>query len=87
MIKRVSILRGAYDNALGIETEGTWPTAWTTLADSVNRLYCFQSADSSNLLWLDFSRLDFSRGAPVKPVPGNDSSMNGELSARITVIK
>ena len=91
MIKTVSIPRGAYNTAVGIETEDDWPTdwptVWTTLADSVNRLYSFQSADSPNLFWLDFSRLDFSEGAPVKSVPGNDTSKNGEVSARLTVMK
>jgi penicillin V acylase-like amidase (Ntn superfamily) len=69
---------------VGIETEDdwptVWPTVWTTLADSVNQLYSFQSADSPNLFWLDFSRRDFSEGAPVKSVPGNDISKNGEVS-------
>ena len=87
MIKTVSIPRGAYNTAVGIETEDNWPSPGTTLADSVNRLYCFQSADSPNLFWLDFSRLDFPEGAPVKAVPGNDISMNGDVSAKLTVMK
>lgn len=87
IIKTVSIPRGAYNTAVGIETEDNWPTVWTTLADSVNRLYFFQSAGSPNLFWLDFRRLDFAKGVPVKSVPGNDITMNGEVSARLTVMK
>ncbi|MFM7392839.1 MAG: linear amide C-N hydrolase [Cyanobium sp.] len=91
MIKTVYVPRGANNNAVGIETEDVWPTVWptvwTTLADSVNWLYSFQSANSPNLFWLDFSMLDVSEGAPVKSVPGNGISMNGVVPARLTGMK
>ena len=66
----MSILLGAYSPAVGIDAEDNSPTQGTTLPDSVIRLYFFQSAGSPNLLWLEFSKLDFAKGAPVKPVPG-----------------
>jgi choloylglycine hydrolase len=87
IIKTVSIPRGAHNTSVGLETENNWPTLWTTLADSVNRLYFFQSANSPNLFWLDFSKVNFATGAAVKSVPGNDITMNGEASSKLTVVK
>lgn len=87
IIKTVSVPRGAINTSVGLETEDNWPTVWTTLADSVNRVFFFQSADSPNLFWLDFSKIDFSKGAPVLFVPGNDITMNGEVSGKLTVLK
>ena len=65
----MSIPRCAYNTALGIEAEYNCPTPGTTLADAVNRLYFFKSAGSPNVFGLDFTKLDFAKGAPVKPVP------------------
>ncbi len=66
MIKTVSIPRGAYNAAVGIEAwdnwPTVWPTTWTTLDDSANRLSFVQLVRSPNLFWLDSASSTVRRG-------------------------
>ncbi|GAB2650503.1 hypothetical protein GCM10027169_15900 [Gordonia jinhuaensis] len=39
-------------------------TIWTTVADLTNRRYVFESTTAPNVVWVDFTDLDFSEGAP-----------------------
>lgn len=41
-------------------------TRWRTVADQKNKVYFFESTLSPNVFWVNFKRLDFSQGAPVK---------------------
>jgi len=88
IIKTISVPRGAHNtSSSGAESEDTWPTLWTTLADSVNRLYFFQSSGSPNMFWIDLSKIKFAKGGSVKFVPGEDINLNGEVSKKLAVLK
>lgn len=41
-------------------------TRWRTVADQKNMVYFFESTLSPNVFWINFKRLDFSEGAPVR---------------------
>lgn len=87
IIKTVSVPQGARDTSSGAESEDNWPTLWTTLADSGNRRYFFQSARSPNMFWIDLGKVDFAEGRPVTFVPGDDVSLSGEVSKQLQLLK
>lgn len=59
-------------------------TIWRTVSDQTNLVYFFEPTDRPFLVWLDFSNLDFSVGAPVKRLILSDMSMHvGEQSAKL----
>lgn len=39
-------------------------TIWTTVADLTNQRYVFESTTAPNVVWVDFTDLDFTEGAP-----------------------
>ena len=41
-------------------------TIWRTLSDHKNRVYYFDSATSPSVFWVDFKKLNFAHGQPVK---------------------
>jgi choloylglycine hydrolase len=85
--KTVSVPRGAKNTSTGINSEDTWPTLWTTLADANNRLYFFQASGSPNMFWIDLVKIHFDKGAPVKYVSGEDISLVGEVSKKLKILK
>lgn len=87
IIKTVSVPEGAHDTSGGGDTVDNWPTLWTSLADSINRLYFFQSSGSPNMFWIDLGKIDFAESTPVRFVPGDDLSLNGEVSKQLMMFK
>lgn len=87
IIKTISVPQGAHDTSSGVESEDNWPTLWTTLADSKNLRYFFQSSGSPNMFWIDLGKANLSEGQPVLYVPGDDISLNGEISAKLMAVK
>jgi choloylglycine hydrolase len=87
IIKTVSVPYGADNTATDIESEDKWPTLWTTLADSSNKRYFFQASDSPNMFWVDMSKINFAKGAPVLATSAEDITLNGEVSKRLKPVK
>ena len=88
IIKSVSVAFGAIDTSVsdgGQASTDTWPTRWTSLADSVKRRYFFQAAESPNLFWIDLQKLNFAQGQPVRALATDDTSLSGEVSRLLTV--
>lgn len=86
--KSVSVPQGAQNTSAGVNSEDTWPTLWTTLADSKNGLYFFQASGSPNMFWVDLGKINFNKGSPVVSVSGEDDSLSGEISKKLkTAVK
>jgi penicillin V acylase-like amidase (Ntn superfamily) len=83
IIKTVSVPLGAENTSIDVASEDTWPTLWTTLADSTNLLYFFQAANSPNMFWIDLKKINFAKGNHVLSVSGEDISLNGEISGKL----
>ncbi len=61
---------------------GFYATIWRTIADSTDRLYFFESTLSPNLIWVDLSKLELAKGAPVKELRVSDNKIRvGEVTA------
>lgn len=63
-------------------------TRWRTVAHHSRKLYCFESALTPNVFWVDLNKLDLSEGAPVRKLDlGRDESNTfaGESSAEFEV--
>lgn len=43
-------------------------TRWRTVSDQKNKVYYFESTLSPDIFWIDFSKLDFGAGNPVKKI-------------------
>jgi len=91
MIKTVSIPRGAYNAAVGIEAGDNRPHRLAHRMDDTGRFgepaLLRPAGQVAQPVLAGFSKLDCSKGAPVKSAPGNDISMNGAVSARLTGMK
>jgi len=81
--RNIAVPYGAQDTS-GSETTDTWPTLWSTLADLTNRVYFFQSSQSPNLFWVDFSKLNLKEGAPAQTIDAYDPTLAGEISAKLS---
>ena len=67
---------------------GFYATIWRTIADSTDRLYFFESTLSPNLIWVDLSKLDFTKGGPVKQLPVSDNKIRaGDATAEFVAAK
>lgn len=63
-------------------------TLWRTVSDQKNLAYYFDSATSPNTFWVNFSKLDFKEGAPVKKLTASQGEIfNGEVSAQFVPAK
>ncbi len=74
---------------LGISSE-TEPnissTRWRTVADQKNLVYYFDNVLNPNVIWVEFSKIDFSENAKVKKLNlGNNENYAGESSMNFKV--
>lgn len=83
IIKTVSVPQGAENTSSDIASEDKWPTLWTTLADSTNKLYFFQAANSPNMFWVDLKKINFAKGSKTLSISGEDPSLSGEISKKL----
>jgi len=81
--RNVAVPPGAVDTSGQENVNDTWSTLWTTIADTTNGAYYFQSTRSPNLYWVDFSKLNFQAGQPILSVDAYDPSLTGEISDRL----
>jgi len=76
---------------LGISSE-TEPnissTRWRTVADQKNLVYYFENVLNPNVVWVDFSKIDFSENGKVRKLSlSNNENYAGESSASFKVTK
>ncbi|BBX20918.1 choloylglycine hydrolase [Mycolicibacter terrae] len=75
----------------GISTPGEpniASTRWRTVAHHGHKLYCFESALTPNVFWVDLKKLDFTQGAAVRKLALGDDDSNtfaGETSSQFAV--
>jgi len=56
-------------------------TQWRTVADHKNKVYYFENVLSPNVVWVEFSKINFSENAPVKMLSlENNENFSGECS-------
>ncbi len=63
-------------------------TIWRTVSDQTHRVYYFDSATTPDTFWVDFAKLDFRAGAPVRKLPtAAGRTYSGEVSAQFQPAK
>ncbi|MBK6963217.1 MAG: linear amide C-N hydrolase [Bacteroidales bacterium] len=63
-------------------------TQWRTVADHKNLVYYFENVLSPNVVWVEFSKLDFSEKAPVRMLSlENNENFSGECSINFKTSK
>jgi penicillin V acylase-like amidase (Ntn superfamily) len=63
-------------------------TRWRTVADQKNRVYYFENVLNPNVVWVEFSRLDFSEKAAVRKLNlGENENYAGESSKQFAPSK
>jgi penicillin V acylase-like amidase (Ntn superfamily) len=82
IVKTVSVPHGAHNTSNATESEDTWPTLWSALADSKNKVYYFSASNSPNMFWVDLNKVNFSKGAPIKFISCEDPALSGEVSSK-----
>jgi penicillin V acylase-like amidase (Ntn superfamily) len=82
VIRSAMVPFGAVDTS-GNHTEDAWPTRWITVADVTNKLYFFNSTSAPNIVWFDFSKLNFSKDAPVLSIDPTNIHLEGDITAKL----
>jgi len=80
--RTVGVPFGAEDTSTNVTTD-TWPTLWFAVADLTNRVYYFHTTTSPNMFWVDLARLPLADGEPVRSVNAYDTSLEGDVAARL----
>lgn len=63
-------------------------TRWRTVSDQKNLVYYFENVLNPNVVWVEFSKLDFKENAPVKKLSlQNHENYSGESSKSFQVSK
>ncbi|WP_336514502.1 linear amide C-N hydrolase [Pollutibacter soli] len=63
-------------------------TRWRTVSDQKNLVYYFENVLNPNVVWVEFSKLDFKENAPVKKLSlQNNENYSGESSKSFQVTK
>jgi penicillin V acylase-like amidase (Ntn superfamily) len=63
-------------------------TQWRTVADHKNLVYYFENVLSPNVVWVEFSKINFSENAQVKMLClENNENFSGECSLNFKVTK
>ncbi len=83
VIRTVTVPFGAVDTS-GNKTEDAWATRWVSIADVTNKIYYFNSTTAPNVVWIDFSNLNFAEDAPVLSLDPTDVNLIGEISKNLT---
>lgn len=64
------------------------PTIWRSVADLKNKRYYFENTDRPNVFWVDLSKLELHKDAPIKKLPlGNNEVYAGEISQHFITSK
>lgn len=77
---------GAVDTS-GNKTEDAWPTRWVSVADLTHKTYYFSSTTTTNIIWLELDKLDFSEGKPVLSLDPNDLRLVGDVKTQLQADK
>jgi penicillin V acylase-like amidase (Ntn superfamily) len=80
--RNISVPFGAQDTSGGNSAD-TWPTLWSSVADTTHGTYYFQSTRSPNVFWVDLNKTNLTEGAPVVDVDAYDASLSGEITERL----
>ena len=82
VIRTCAVPFGAVDIS-GNGTVDAWPTRWMIVADMTDKVYYFNSTTAPNIVWLDFSYLDFKEGSPQLTVDPANLKLVGEISRNL----
>ena len=75
---------GAEDTSTKVvDSTDTWPTRWLSIQDLTHKMYYFNSTMTPNLIWVDFSQLNFAPNAPALSMDPNDVELSGDVSAKM----
>lgn len=78
VIRTATVPFGSVDTS-GNKTTDAWSTRWISIADLTHKTYYFNSMTTPNIVWLDLTRLNFSKGATVLSVDPNHLDYVGDL--------
>ena len=62
------------------QVEDQWPTLWTTVADSTNKVYYFRSTRSPFLYWVDLTKVNLATGRQPQQVDAYLPNLAGDIS-------
>jgi penicillin V acylase-like amidase (Ntn superfamily) len=81
--RNVSVPFGAPNNLPG----SLYNTEYRTAIDLTNRRYFFELTTAPNVIWMDFSKLNFKAGAPVMLLNPDSIDLAGNVSAKFVKAK
>lgn len=71
---------GAENTATNPVTKDNWATRWITLGDLNKKVYYFNSTSAPNIVWVDLSKINFSKGSKVLKLDPTKPDLAGDVS-------
>ena len=81
-MKNVAVPAGARDYSSG-DSEDTWVTLWTTIANLSQGRYGIQLNSSADPVWLTLAKLNWADGGGMRVLPLEGSGLRGDVSERL----
>ena len=82
VMKNVAVPAGARDYSSG-DSEDTWMTLWTTIANLSQGRYGIQLNSSADPVWLTLTKLNWAGGGGMRVLPLEGSGLRGDVSERL----
>ena len=82
VMKNVAVPAGARDYSSG-DSEDTWVTLWTTIANLSQGRYGVQLNSSADPVWLTLANLNWAGGGGMRVLPLEGSGLRGDVSERL----
>lgn len=78
IIRNVSVPFGAPYKDFGI-----YNTEYRTVMDLTNKRYFFELTTAPNVIWIDLTKLNLKRGAPVRTLDPDNIALSGDVTAKL----
>lgn len=79
VMKNVSVVRGSHDYS-GNESEDTWTTLWTSVANLDERTYAIQLARNPYPIWVEMNKLRLDGGGPMRVLDIQPATLRGDVT-------
>ena len=86
VVKLASVINAEvvpYDSVVGLDpeqAEDKWPTLWTAIADSTNRVYYFRTSWNPSAFWVDLKAINLASGQQPRQVDAYRLDLAGDIT-------
>ncbi len=82
VIRSAMVPFGAVDTS-GNKTEDAWATRWISIADLTHKIFYFNSTTAPNIVWIDLTKINFTKGSQVLSIDPTDIHLEGDITKKL----